>query len=73
MISNLVKAYFVQREGWAGWEDMPAHALEHAGHKPNPYIDINQAQAALDAAEAFNHDERHRLVARPIAITETNK
>ena len=73
MISNLVKAYFVQREGWSGWEDVPAHVMEHAGHPPNPYFDINQAQAALDAAEAFNHDnERHRLVARPI-VKETTQ
>lgn len=66
---TLVTGYFIQREGWGGWEDVPAHVLEHIGHKPNPYLDINHAQAALDAAEAFG-DERHRLVGRPVSINQ---
>lgn len=71
-ISNLITGYVVQREGWAGWEDVPAEVMDRAGHPPNPYFDINQAQAALDAAEAFNHDdERHRLVVRPIVMEST--
>lgn len=69
MISNLVTGYFIQREGWGGWEDVPDHVLDYAGHKPNPYLDINRAQAALDAAEAF-HDERFRLVGRPVSINQ---
>jgi hypothetical protein len=68
-ISNLVSGYFIQREGLAGWEDVPAHVMEHAGHRPNPYFDINQAQAALDAAEAFG-EEKHRLIVRPVPINQ---
>lgn len=68
-VSNLVSGYFIQREGWGGWEDVPAHVMEHAGHRPNPYFDINHAQAALDAAEAFG-EEKHRLVVRPVSINQ---
>jgi hypothetical protein len=44
--------------------------MDRAGHPPNPYFDINQAQAALDAAEAFG-EEKHRLVVRPIVMEST--
>jgi hypothetical protein len=71
VISNLVTGYFIQRDGWGGWEDVPAGVIRTTGFDLPPYFDINKAQAVLDTIVAFaSDDDTFRLVGRPVSINQ---
>lgn len=71
MTFNLVTGYFVQQCDWGVWADVPAHLLEERFGTAHPFYDVNAAQAALDAVEAFGREsDEFRIVGRPVSISQ---